>query len=130
MLNQLRHIGTLLLVSTLALPTALSGQSAQAVEEILQTSVALTGDAAVLDLELASGRSLQIMFNDGLVLIDGDVVGRYAPGGALESAWRDLLRGASLGELGSGWRGEPGRAGEQLGGVLRCRVPERRRRGG
>jgi hypothetical protein len=80
MLNQLRHIGTLLLVSTLALPTALSGQSAQAVEEILQTSVALTGDAAVLDLELASGRSLQIMFNDGLVLIDGDVVGRYALG--------------------------------------------------
>ncbi len=103
MLKHLRHIGMVLLVSTLALPTALSGQSAQAVEEIVQTSVALTGDEAILDLELASGGSLQIRFSDGLVLIDGDEVGRYAPGGALESAWRDLLRGASLGELGSGW---------------------------
>lgn len=102
--KHLRHIGVLLLVLTASLPTALTGQTAaQAVDEVVQTSVALTGDEAILDLELASGRSLQIRLSDGLVLIDGDEVGHYAPGGALESAWRDLLRGASLGELGRGW---------------------------
>ncbi|MGD2153895.1 MAG: hypothetical protein PVG79_11565, partial [Gemmatimonadales bacterium] len=103
MLNHVRHIGLVLLVLAASLPTALNGQTAQAVDEILQTSVALAGDEAVLDLELASGRSLQIMFSDGLILIDGDEVGRYAPGGSLESGWRELLRQARLGELGGGW---------------------------
>jgi hypothetical protein len=103
MLKHLRLLGALLLGFAAALPTAATGQTAQAVEEILQTSVALTGDEAILDLELASGRSLQVRLSDGLVLIDGDEVGRYAPGGAFESAWRDLLREASRGELGGGW---------------------------
>jgi hypothetical protein len=103
MLKHLRHIGLIFLFFAVALPTAVTSQTAQAVEEILQTSVALTGDEAILDLELASGRSLQIRLSDGLVLIDGDEAGSYAPGGALESAWRDLLREASLGELGGGW---------------------------
>lgn len=103
MLKHLRHIGLISLVFALAQPTALIGQTAQAVEEILETSVALTGDEATLDLELASGRSLQVRLADGLVLIDGDEVGHYAPGGALESGWRDLLRQASLGELSNGW---------------------------
>jgi len=109
MLKHVRHIGLVLLVIAASLPTALGGQTAQAVDEILQTSVALTGDEAVLDLELASGRSLQIQFSDGFVLIDGDEVGRYAPGGSLESAWRELLRQGSLGELEAGWARFTGR---------------------
>ncbi|UCC73279.1 MAG: hypothetical protein JSV86_01560 [Gemmatimonadota bacterium] len=103
MLKHVRYTGLLILVLAATVPTEVAGQTAQAVDEIVQTSVALTGDEAILHVELASGRSLQIVLSDGQVLIDGDEAGRYAPGGALESAWRDLLREASLGELGSGW---------------------------
>jgi hypothetical protein len=99
----LRHTVALLVALAAALPTTLTGQTPQAVDEIVQTSVALSGEEATLDLELASGRSLQIRLSDGYVFLDGDETGRYALGGSLESAWRAMLREASLGELGSGW---------------------------
>ncbi len=102
MLSHVRLTGVLSLVLVGSLPSLTAGQTVQAVDEIVQTSVALSGEEAALSLELASGRSLRMRLGDGRVLIDGSDVGGYAPGGALESAWRDLLRDASRGDLGTG----------------------------
>jgi len=89
----------LLLFVGLVIPSTLTGQAAQAVDEVVQTAVVLSGDEATLDLELASGRSQQVRFSDGIVYIDGREAGSYQPGGSLESAWRDFLRNVSSGEL-------------------------------
>lgn len=55
---------------------------------------------ASLTFELTNGRSLTIGFARGEVLVDGAQIGQYRPGGALESAWRDLVGRAS--ELSTG----------------------------
>jgi hypothetical protein len=80
-------------------PAPLAGQTAQAVDEIVQTAVVLSADEATLSLEFADGRSRQIQLLDGTVYIDSKESGSYRPGGALERAWRDFLRGASEGEF-------------------------------
>ncbi len=103
MLKQLRHTVALGLALAVALPGSVAGQAAQTANEVVQTSVSLTGSEAILDLELANGRSLQVRLGGGQVYVAGDEVGSYAPGGALESAWRDLLREASRGELAGAW---------------------------
>ena len=101
MLKHMR-LAVVLLVSGL-LPGPLAGQATQAAGEVLQTSIVLSGDETSLELELASGRTLRIRLSDGDVLIDGNEVGHYVPGGLLESAWRELLREAGQGELALAW---------------------------
>lgn len=101
MLKHMR-LAVVLLVTGL-LPSPLAGQATQAAGEVLQTSIVLSGDETSLELELASGRTLRIRLSDGNVLIDGSEVGRYVPGGLLESAWRELLREAGEGELALAW---------------------------
>ena len=102
MLKHMR-LAVVLLVTGL-LPSPLAGQATQAAGEVLQTSIVLSGDETSLELELASGRTLRIRLSDGNVLIDGNEVGRYIPGGRLESAWRELLREAGQGELALAWQ--------------------------
>jgi hypothetical protein len=89
----------LLLFAGLVIPSTLTGQAAQTIDEVVQTAVVLSGDEATLDLELASGRSQQVRFADGIVYIDGREAGSYQAGGSLESSWRDFLRNVSSGEL-------------------------------
>ena len=103
----LKHMRFAALVTLLAglVATPLSGQTAQATDEILQTAVVLSEDEATLDLELASGRSVNIRFADGLVYVAGREAGSYEPGGALESAWREFLRNASSDEFGDALAG-------------------------
>jgi hypothetical protein len=60
-------------------------------EAVTGSSVSLSSGAASLELELAGGGSSTISFEDGDVFIDGDVVGSYDSGGALERSWRALL---------------------------------------
>ena len=95
----------LLLLAGGLLPMPLAGQTVQAVDEIVQTSVVLGADEASLSLELDDGRSRQIRLVDGTVYIDGNEAARYRPGGALERAWRDFLRGASGGDFADALRG-------------------------
>jgi len=97
----LKHMRFAALVALLAglVAAPLSGQTTQATDEILQTAVVLSEDEATLDLELASGRSVNIRFADGLVYVAGREAGRYELGGALESAWREFLRNASSDEF-------------------------------
>jgi hypothetical protein len=73
---------------------------AREIPDIAASTVLLAGDVARLELELASGETHTIELNDGRVLVDGAPQGSYEPGGALERAWRDLLRNPELGETG------------------------------
>lgn len=98
----------LLLLAGGLLPTPLAGQTVQAVDEIVQTSVVLGADEASLSIELDDGRSRQIQLVDGTVYINGNEAARYRPGGALERAWRDFLRGASEGDFAHALRGFAG----------------------
>ncbi len=92
---------TVMLAAVLAAPAVLAGQDASS--EILQTSVTTSRDAALLELELASGRSLEIGLADGIVYVGGDEVGAYDEGGFLDSAWRDLLDGIGGGDFDAAW---------------------------
>ncbi len=80
---------------------ALYGQTTA--NQLIQTGVVLSADEATLELELDGGRSLKVQLLDGHVRVGGKEVGRYQPGGTLESSWRGLLRGAAAGQLASGW---------------------------
>ncbi len=56
------------------------------------SAVTMSSGEATLELDLASGETRTISFQDGDVLVDGSVRGSYEPGDALESSWRELLR--------------------------------------
>ena len=60
-------------------------------ETVSGSAVSLSSGAATLELELAEGGSRVISLEDGRVLIDGETVGSYDAGGALETSWRALL---------------------------------------
>lgn len=74
-------------LTALALPPALFGQA----REVVSKEVSVGSSAAVLVLEFADEGRLEIAFDDGRVLVDGDPVGSFEPGGELEAAWRELL---------------------------------------
>ena len=86
MLKHMRF-AALLLAGGLA-PASLAGQTAQAVDDIVQTAVVLSAEEASLSLELADGRSRQIQLLDGTVFVDGKAAGSYRPGGALDRSHR------------------------------------------
>ncbi len=53
----------------------------------------MDGDGALLELEFAGGRQVAFELRDGRVYIEGRrIPGTYEEGGALDRAWRDLLR--------------------------------------
>lgn len=58
---------------------------------VVAHSTALSAGEAQLELELADGRTVSIVFEEGAVLIGGDEVATYRPGGALVAAWRALV---------------------------------------
>ena len=99
MVKHARNFG--LLLAVLLAPASLAGQ--EATDDILQTAVIFSGDAATLELELASGRTLELQLDGGIVRVGGKDVARYERGGSLDSAWRDLLRGLSEGDLSAAW---------------------------
>lgn len=66
-------------------------------DEIVSHAISVSSREASLELETANGRSRSLALRGGRVMIDGAMVGRYAPGGPLERAWRTLLAdGAEL----------------------------------
>jgi cytoskeletal protein CcmA (bactofilin family) len=74
----------------LALLAATSTLEAQ-LRDVVSKEVAVGRSEAALRLELSDDGALEIAFEDGLVVIDGDVVGMFEPGDQLEAAWRSLL---------------------------------------
>jgi hypothetical protein len=66
-------------------------------DDVLSHSISLSSREASLDLELTNGHSRSIALRAGSVYVDGQVVGNYAPGGALDRSWRRALaEGGSL----------------------------------
>ena len=86
-----------LLVLGLVLAAATPATAQQRHDDVVSHAIALSSRDATLELDLASGRSRVVSLRDGTVMLDGQTVGRYAAGGALDRAWRKLLGdGASL----------------------------------
>ncbi len=81
--SSLPALGLALLVA----PSTLDAQ----LRDVVSKEVAVGRSDAALRLEFSDDGALEIAFEDGVVLINGDVVGMFEPGDALEAAWRSLL---------------------------------------
>lgn len=76
-----------------AVPASPAAQPAP--PEIVESTISVSSGAASLELELADGDTHRIELRDGRVRLDGEELGAYEPGGALERSWRDLLADAT-----------------------------------
>lgn len=93
-------------------------------DDVVSHSIAVSNREATLELELASGKVRSMSLRNGTVLVDGERVGHYTSGGALDRAWRRLL--ADGGSLDTrellvalrAWRA-PGLSGEDAASKLR-----------
>ena len=92
-------------LSALLAPTALVAQA----REVVSKEVSVGRSEASLRLEFADDGELEITFEDGAVVVNGDQVGTFEPGGELEAEWRALLGRAvalddgALAEMLSDW---------------------------
>ncbi|NNF39699.1 MAG: hypothetical protein HKN71_13595 [Gemmatimonadetes bacterium] len=84
-----RVAGASLLVALVSLSAA--DVVAQTPREIVSKSVTVGRDVAALELQFASGDPLSIALADGSVTIEGERVGTFESGDAVDSAWRGLL---------------------------------------
>jgi hypothetical protein len=84
---QLRKALTVLGLAAIAVPVSTYAQ----VREVVSKEVTVGSSEASLVLEFADDGRLEITFEDGSVVVDGDVVGAFQPGDDLEVAWRSLL---------------------------------------
>jgi uncharacterized small protein (DUF1192 family) len=64
---------------------------AQEAARLLSSEITISRGEAVLNLELSDGRELTYAVRDGNAVVNGDVLGSAARGGALDRAWRELL---------------------------------------
>ncbi len=76
-----------LALAALCLPSDAHAQ----VREVVSKEVAVGRSEATLRLEFADLERLEIRFSGGQVVVDGEVLGSYQPGGDLDAAWRALL---------------------------------------
>lgn len=83
-----------LALAVFAAPPA-SAEAQTAAPEIAESTISVGSGAASLELELEAGGAHTVEFRDGRVRFDGEELGAYEPGGALERSWRDLLAAAT-----------------------------------
>ncbi len=106
----------LTLAGLVLLPAALAGQ----VREVVSSQMVTSEREAGLSLEFADDGLLEIVLGDGVVRIDGEPVGQFVPGDALDTAWRALLdeivglAGGSLGQALEDWTPPPSLSGDAL----------------
>lgn len=85
-------MGSILLVFLLALPGTGASQDRESRIDLSSVSISSrAGGRAELELQLIDGGDHVISFRNGEVRLDGRAVGRYEPGGTLETNWRELL---------------------------------------
>ena len=77
------------LLASLAVPV--HPAAAQQETRITSSSMTVSSDAAVLELQVADGARHTIRLAGGTVTVDGEAVGGYEPGGAFARSWRSLL---------------------------------------
>lgn len=79
-------------VLTLGLAAALAPSAVQAqIREVVSKQVSVGRSEATLSLEFSDDGALEVSFRNGSVLIDGERIGSFEPGGELDLAWRELL---------------------------------------
>ncbi len=83
--------GLLALTAGLAALLTAAPAAAQSVRDVVSKSVSVGRDAASLQLEFEDGETLNVALTEGRVRIDGEQVGTFQAGDALDSAWRTLL---------------------------------------
>lgn len=64
-------------------------------DQVVSHSISLSTTEATLELELSSGTIRTISLRSGRVFVDGQKVGDFAKGGALDRGWRRLLEGGA-----------------------------------
>ena len=69
------------------LPVAVTAQ----VREVVSNQLAISQSEAGLVLEFADDGLLEIALRDGVVVVDGGIVGNFDRGDPLDTAWRELL---------------------------------------
>lgn len=81
------------LVATLLVASTGGAEPARAQDagEVVSKTVSVGRQSASLELEFVDGSPLAIALTDGEVMIDGERVGSFSTGGALDDAWRSLL---------------------------------------
>lgn len=89
-MHRSRHLILLLTALVPALGWHPRGTAAQQ-RDVVSSQVEVSGSEASLRLEFADGERLALRFADGVATLDGELLGRYEPGGAPDRAWRDLL---------------------------------------
>jgi len=85
---------TIALVAVAAPPLS-AAATAQAGPQVVAHTVDMSRRQATLGLELANGNKVKISLGRGVLRVNDKSVGRYAPGGPLEQAWRSLLDDAA-----------------------------------
>jgi len=73
-------------------PQERGGQTS--LREITTKTVVVGNDEALVTLRLAGGAPVELGLRDGRVVVDGETVGSYTDGDALDVAWRELLADA------------------------------------
>ena len=93
-----------------ALPAALPAQErAGSAARVVSSEISVSRDAAVLRLDLASGRTAEFAIRGGRAFEDRNEIGAAPRGGELDVAWRELLEKAieaeadALGSLLAAW---------------------------
>jgi hypothetical protein len=89
LLRQLPKLVLALGLAAVLAPQALQAQARD--REVVSKQISVGRSEATLELEFADEGTLEISLRDGSILIDGDRVGSYEPGGELDTAWRELL---------------------------------------
>jgi len=64
-------------------------------EDVVSHAIAVSSREATLDFELANGHTRSLTLRAGRVLVDGQAVGSYTPGGLLDRSWRRALADAA-----------------------------------
>ncbi len=90
---------------------------------VVYNEVTVSGQGAGITLEFAGGDRLTLELREGSVRIDGEEVGRYTPGDALDRSWRALLGEAiatdngGVARLLSAWTAPTGLSGDAARGA-------------
>jgi hypothetical protein len=69
----------------------LTGAAGLQERAVVSSEVSVSSGETALRLEFVDGGRLEVVFREGEILLDGDRVGSYVRGDALDQSWRSLL---------------------------------------
>ncbi len=81
------------LLAALSSPVLPAAEARAQEREIISHTISTSSLEQILTLGFNDGTEISIAFADGTVAFNGDVIGRYEPGGDAFRSWSDLLSG-------------------------------------